>query len=359
MRTRSDEPGWLARLPAAAQWGGLLLCSVALASILELAGLPAALLMGPMIAGVVFGANSATIRVPRLPYFGAQAIVGCLMARAMTADILVSFLKDWPLFLAVVLAVILASTTLGWLMTRWQILPGTTAIWGTSPGAATAMMVVSESFGADVRLVAFMQYLRVVCVAIAASIVGRFWIEGSATAAHSIVWFPAIDALAFAETLALAGIGAVLGRISRLPAGNFMVPMVIGAVLHATGLVRIELPEWLLAITYALLGWNIGLGFTRAILGHAWRALPQIMLSITVLIGFCTGLAFLLTRMLGIDPLTAYLATSPGGMDSVAIIAASSRQVDLPFVMALQTLRFMIVILIGPALARFIARRTM
>ena len=192
MRARSDEPGWLARLPAVAQWSGLLLCSAALAVVLEFAGLPAALLMGPMIAGVVFGANSATIRVPRLPYFGAQAIVGCLMARAMTADIVVSFLKDWPLFLAVVLAVILASTTLGWLMTRWQVLPGTTAIWGTSPGAATAMMVVSESFGADVRLVAFMQYLRVVCVAIAASIFGRFWIEESAAAAQPIVWLPDI-----------------------------------------------------------------------------------------------------------------------------------------------------------------------
>jgi hypothetical protein len=56
----------------------------------------------------------------------------------MSTDILATFLKHWPLFLAVGLAVILASTALGWLMTRWQVLPGTTAVWGTSPGAATA-----------------------------------------------------------------------------------------------------------------------------------------------------------------------------------------------------------------------------
>jgi uncharacterized protein len=55
-------------------------------------------------------------------------------------------------------------------------------------------------------------------------------------------------------------------------------------------------------------------------------------------------------------PLTAYLATSPGGMDAVAIIAASSN-VDIAFVMALQTLRFMIVLIAGPPLARFIAQR--
>ena len=61
--------------------------------------------------------------------------------------------------------------------------------------------------------------------------------------------------------------------------------------------------------------------------------------------------------MAGVDPLTAYLATSPGGADAVAIIAASAN-VNVPFVMALQTARFMIVLIVGPGVARFIARRT-
>ena len=68
---------------------------------------------------------------------------------------------------------------------------------------------------------------------------------------------------------------------------------------------------------------------------------------------FCGLLAWLLVRESGIDPLTAYLATSPGGADSVAIIAASSK-VDVPFVMAQQTVRFIFVLLIGPPLSRWI-----
>jgi len=43
-------------------------------------------------------------------------------------------------------------------------------------------------------------------------------------------------------------------------------------------------------------------------------------------------------------------------MDTVAIIAASSA-VDVPFVMALQTVRFVIVLFAGPPLARFVAQR--
>jgi uncharacterized membrane protein AbrB (regulator of aidB expression) len=63
-----------------------------------------------------------------------------------------------------------------------------------------------------------------------------------------------------------------------------------------------------------------------------------------------------MAHLLGTDPLTAYLATSPGGADSVAIIAASS-PVNAPLVMAFQTARLFAVIAIGPAMSRFIATR--
>jgi uncharacterized membrane protein AbrB (regulator of aidB expression) len=58
----------------------------------------------------------------------------------------------------------------------------------------------------------------------------------------------------------------------------------------------------------------------------------------------------------GADPLIAYLATGPGGADSVAIIAASSN-VNVRFVMAMQMARFVAVLAIGPVAARFLARR--
>ena len=132
--------------------------------------------------------------------------------------------------------------------------------------------------------------------------------------------------------------------------------MVVGAALEGAGLVTIVLPPWLLALSYAFLGWSIGLGFTRDILMHASRALPQVLLATFALIAICGLLALFLVHAAGIDPLTAYLATTPGGMDAVAIIAASSN-VDIAFVMALQAARFLIVLAVAPPLARFISRR--
>ena len=216
---------------------------------------------------------------------------------------------------------------------------------------------MADAFGADARLVAFMQYLRVIFVSMAAALIARLWVDTSGVEPAPIIWFPPIDWPAFAATLAIAA-----GRCGcRLAAAHscrhLSRPDDIGIALHLGGYVELQLPPWLLAISYAVIGWSIGLNFTRTILRHAARALPQIVASILALIAFCCGARLCDEPDAGIDPLTAYLATSPGGMDSVAIIAAASNQVDISFVMALQTARFLIVLLAGPPLARLLARR--
>lgn len=347
----------LSRLTPLAQWTLILPVSTLLAAGLWRLGLPAALLLGPMAAGILAGIAGAGVRVGRKPYAAAQAVLGCMIAGTVTPTFATAFLRDWPLFLAVVLVTILVSSLLGLLLALRGGLPGTTGVWGTSPGAAAAMVVMADAYGADVRMVAFMQYSRVICVALAASLVAHLWVGSGASAVPETVWFPPLRLPALAGTLALAAVGGLVGALSRIPSGAMLTPMLAGAILHATGLMTIELPEWLLAGTYALIGWRIGLVFTGEALRHAAQVLPQILLSILALIAFCGGLAFLLAQAVGVDPLTAYLATSPGGLDSVAIIAAGSPNVDMPFVMALQTVRFCLVVLAGPPLARAVARR--
>ena len=346
----------LGRFSRPANWGILAAGTIVLSGLLELVGLPAALLLGAMIAAILVETNGGALRVPRLSYYAAQAVIGCLIARVITPGIVATFLKDWPLLIGVMLTAVVASSILGWGLGRLGILEGTTAIWGLSPGAASVMMLMAGAFGADIRLVAFMQYLRVVMVAVAASVLARFVVHTHGAAIPHVIWFPPLHAVPFGETIAIGLLGGIIGRFSRIPAGVLLVPMLAGAILHGAGLITIELPPWLLAISYAFLGWNIGMGFTRDILAHAVRVLPQVVFAIIALMLMCGGLAFVLVETVGIDPLTAYLATSPGGIDSAAIIGASTK-VDLSFVMALQTVRFMVVLLLGPVISRFVAGR--
>ncbi len=170
-------------------------------------------------------------------------------------------------------------------------------------------------------------------------------------------WFPTVAAGPFWETMAVAVVGAVAGAKSRIPAGPLLIPLFAGIALSCTGHITITLPPWLMAGCYALLGWSIGLRFTRETVIYAARVFPKIVASNLTLIALCGALAWLLHVTVGTDPLTAYLATSPGGADSVAIIAASSN-VDLPFVMAMQMARFILVMLLGPILARVVAHWT-
>jgi uncharacterized protein len=182
--------------PVGIQWVLMLVLSVVFVLLLDLLHLPASLLLGPMSAAILIAVAEGSVRVPRWPSFAAQSVIGCLVARAITPSIVGAMLHDWPVFLVTSLGVIAAGAGLGWVLARLRILPGTTAVWGSAPGGATVMVLMAEAHGADSRLVAFMQYLRVVFVAVAASVISRLWTVPSADHAADRVWFHAIHWLA-------------------------------------------------------------------------------------------------------------------------------------------------------------------
>ena len=338
-----------------AQWCRLLLLSAAASAVLLWFHLPTALLLGPMIAGIICSLRGASLRIPRPFFLAAQAVIGCMIAQTLTPSIVGVLLADWPVVLGVLIATLGVSALSGWLLVRYSALPGSTGAWGTSPGGASAMVAMAQDYGADVRLVAFMQYLRVLFVAGAAALVVRFTLDAPASGSvQPVVWFPSPD-IGLLWTILLTALAGALGKVSRFPSGVMLFPMLAGAALQSGGIVHIELPEWLLALAYMAIGWSVGLRFNKAIFQVALKTLPQIVLCICAMILLCALMALGLTVLLKVDFMTAYLATSPGGLDTVAMIAAGSRA-DMSFIMAMQTLRLFSILLAGPVIARAISR---
>jgi len=344
-------------LNPAVRWLLLLILSGLFGGLLYVLHFPAGVLLGCMVAAILLSVQWGPLNLSKPVFVLAQAVLGCLMAQSMRPPALSQVLAHWPLFVGINLLVIGAGGLLGWVLVRRNVLPGTTALWGIAPGAASAMVLMAESYGADTRLVAFMQYTRVVIVTAVAAWVAHLAMSVDAlpTLAHHTASIQSLPDIA--ATLLLIGVCAAVAQRLNIPAGGMVLALVAGTALQALGLLVIALPPVLLALAYAAIGWSVGLRFTRAILMHAWQALPMVLAAIAALMGLGLVLALLLVLLAGVAPLTAYLATSPGGADSVVVIAATSA-VDAGFVMAMQLVRFLMVLMVGPRITPWIARHT-
>ena len=211
---------------------------------LTLLRLPAALLLGAIAGAALVSSHEGEVRVPPRFFLLAQAIIGGMVAKFIRPDILHEIARDWPLFVAAAVSVIVVSCLLGWALARFRIFADSTPIWGSLPGAASAMVLLADAYGADMRLVAFMQYLRVLLVALVASLIARFFTPGVADGPGPwLAAAPPLDWPAFALTCALLVSCAWLGQRLRIPAGPMLLPLIVGASLQDFGLMTLELPR--------------------------------------------------------------------------------------------------------------------
>ena len=88
---------------AIGHWLILLLLSVLFSSLLLRIHLPAALLLGPLIAGLILSLRGVKLSIPRPCYLAAQAIVGCMIARAINPSVFGVLFNNWALVLAILL----------------------------------------------------------------------------------------------------------------------------------------------------------------------------------------------------------------------------------------------------------------
>lgn len=339
------------------QWGLLIVTTAVLVAILKAVAAPAALLLGPLVVGIVFGISGASIRPPPAARVVSSTLIGCLVAVAMGSAMGPELLGHLPAFLYIGVTTLGFSLGLGWLLARAGWFEGSTAVWGLSPGGAAGMIALAQETDADARIVALMQYFRVLLVASSAIGLAHLAAPLPAGHPHAQGWFPPLDPLGLLGATVLCVIGGLLAKVLKFPAGVFLIPGLTGAALLATGWFHLQVPPVLAAVAYAVVGWAIGLSFTRPTLLHSARALPRIIGAALLLIALCAASGLVVSLTCDVDLLTGYLATSPGGVDSILIIAAST-PVDLPFILSAQVMRIILVLLVGPYAAQFLARRT-
>ena len=157
--------------------------------------------------------------------------------------------------------------------------------------------------------------------------------------------------------LAGAGIGTLM-IFTGIPAASLLGAIIGAGILSVSG--QIEIAEWPLGTKTALgigIGTVIGTGINKETLGelqNLWK--PALIITLTLLFtGFL--IAFLLYKFLGINLTIAILGSAPGGTIGMSLIGAEF-EVGAA-VAALHAVRLITVLLIIPALIKFLGLKNL
>jgi len=323
------------------------------------ARLPSPELFGGLIGGVAVALGTGwCLVVPRAAVSGAQGVIGVAIGAYVQASTIRALGHDLLPVLGVCVATLLLTVAAGLVLARVTDLDRATAAFGMIAGGASGIIAVADDLGADNRLVAVLQYLRVLAIILLAPLVTRLVFAGARAGGS----FGAADAASSARDVALflalsLAVGVLAARAVRLPAGWLLGPMLVAAGLALAGAPFAgAVPAWLQRLAFAAIGLQVGLRFTTESLRAAGRALFPGLAMILALMAGCALLGVALAGAGHVSELDGYLATTPGGLYVVLATAVGSGA-DTTFVLAVQVLRLFVMLLAAPLLARWLIGR--
>lgn len=341
----------------AVQWALLIALTGLLWGLFVVLRVPAAPLLGGMAAGIVATTLAgATLRNPRPVYVLAQGAAGVFIATSLKPGIYADMLEHMPLVAAITVLTLTISFAMGWALNRWGGVAADAAVFGSLPGMSGAMVIIARERGIDSRIVALMQYCRLAFVIVAVTFVSKLLPEGAAPPPLPSVVSATGGGPSLLLSFALIAVSLLSARLKWMPAGGMLVPMVLGAVIEGFGLARLAVPALLLDATFIVIGLEVGLLFTREMLRQVVRLIPAVLASNVAMVA-CGGLlAAAVSAILQLDPVTAFLSTAPGSIETMTLVAIASHA-DVSIVLAFQTVRLFTVVLFGPSILQFLLRR--
>jgi uncharacterized protein len=352
-------------------WLVVAAATAALAAGMTRLGVPSATLFAALLAGLGVALSGwprtrwrrgERLELPKPVSKGAQAVLGVLSGALLQPDTLAELAASWAPVLAAVLITLLISVLAGLLLGLRRDVDAATGSFAMVAGGASGLTAIAGELGADQRVVAVVQYLRVLLILLAMPVVALLLGGGSGSGSGSGGGGGGLTASAapwwldLAFTAVVAGAGAWLARLAKLPAGPLLGPMVLAAAASATGLTQgATVPAPVLQVAFALIGLQVGLSFTRSNLRTVGRVLPTALLLTVVVIAATAAAGVPLLHLAGASTLDAYLATTPGGLYAVVATSADSGG-DTTLVLAVQVLRLLVMLLLAPLIGAALGR---
>lgn len=333
-------------MSARARWAIVAPGSVVLGALFSYLHVPAAWILGAIVvSGAMALTTGKELAVNDRFYSVARGFIGMMAGIPLTlvpASTIIGFV---PAAVTMSLITVLIGVAGGVLLHRSQPkdISWETGILSMLPGGASLMPALASELGADYRYVALTQYLRLLAVSVSLPLVVSLLAAPAGEGVDmsvdgEVTWWIVL------LTLAIAVVGEKLGKLVRLPAAAVLGPLIL-TVLVAQVIPAGHTLEPLYVfkiMAFMSIGWVCGGGLSVPALRAFAKQLPATILFIVVVIGVCALTAVPLTVWLGITYFEAYLATSPGALETV--LALSAEGGAGPAVVAVQIIRLIIVL---------------
>jgi membrane AbrB-like protein len=314
-------------------------------------------MLGPLFATAAACMLGAPLRAPVPAREAGQWAIGSALGLYFSAPVLAVLARyaGW-IVLAAAFALVLGAVG-GWLLHKLSGADRTTAFFAMAVGGAVEMAVQGERHGARVDWIAAAHSLRIMLVVATIPYAVRWWSAHGLgpgldpyVQAASGVHYPGLALLVLAT-----GAGGMLLKRLGVPNAWVIGPLLVALVLTASGINLSRLPEWMIRGGQLLIGVALGTRFTPRFVHTAPRFLASVaacaLAAMLMAAAFAMGLAYLA----GLQPGTALLATSPGGIAEMSL-TARVMHLGVPIVTAFHVSRMLVVVLVISPVYRLVAR---
>jgi uncharacterized protein len=344
-------------LGRAGAWCLVAVALVIAARLIGLAGLPTPYLFAAFVVGIAFALGTRRVLlVPLWVSTCAQGVIGVTAGSYLTRSTLSAVAGHAvPILGACVLTVVLSIAS-GLLLTRLADVDPATAAFGMIAGGAAGIVSISRGLGADERLVAVMQYIRLLIIVAAAPLIA-IGIFGMTKRSAGRLAPATFDVRGLAFVVAVVAIGLAVAIRLRIPAGAILVPMILAACLSLVHHSLVQpVPVAVGDLAFAAIGLDVGLRFTPATIREAGAVLAPAIAVIVAMLVVCAGIGVALAETVHVTMLDAYLATTPGGLSAVLALALGGKT-NATFIVSVQVIRTFLMLAAAPSLARWFADR--
>ncbi len=336
-------------------WRAVTLAVAALgAALFWFTGLPLPLLLGPMAACLVVALAGGELRAMGAigTYF--RTFLGVAVGSSITPQVIAELpqmagsLAFVPLFILVIGAV-------GYPLFRYGFgMSHPTAYYAAMPGGLQDMLVFGEEAGGDVRALSLIHATRVlVIVTIAPLVMAQYW----GVNLNQPAGLPAADMAPHEVFLMLAAglVGWKVAERVKMFGASILGPMLLAAALSLSGLITHRPPAEMIWAAQLFIGIAVGVKYVgitaRELRVDVGAGLLYALVLALISLVFIEAVHFLT----GSPALEASLAFLPGGQAEMVVLSILAGA-DLAYVVSHHLLRVILVITLGPLVAKLLAR---